>query len=98
MKVRYDGPSGNVNRDVGAETGQGDVLEHGCVYDVSDELGEALVSYDASWHDAAGDAIGELTELTRDELNAKAEKAEITAPERFPNKRALAAEISKVKG
>lgn len=49
MKVRWTGESGAVNRDVGAETGTGDVLENGATFVVSKELGESLVSSHVAW-------------------------------------------------
>jgi hypothetical protein len=95
MEVRYDGPSGNVNRDVGAETGNGDVLEHGCVYDVSEQLGDTLLTYDANWTAAGDDEIGKLAGKPRAELDKLAKAAGIDNAEAFPNRRALAAEIVK---
>lgn len=40
--MRYVGPEGQVNRDVGAETGEGDELVPGQVYDVSTDLADRL--------------------------------------------------------
>lgn len=42
--MRYVGPDGQVNRDVGAETGEGDELEPGQVYEVSAELADRLAN------------------------------------------------------
>lgn len=47
MRVRWDGPTGAVNRDVGRASGHGDALVHGMTYEVPDELGERLTS--AGW-------------------------------------------------
>lgn len=49
MKVVWKGASGALCREVGLETGQGDVLEQGCEYEVSDELGASLVASHADW-------------------------------------------------
>jgi hypothetical protein len=98
MQVRWDGPSGSVNRDVGAETGEGDVLEHGCVYELSDELAESLVRHDASWHYAEDDEMSQLTLLKRNDLEKVAADAGVENPGRFPNKLALAAAIVAAKG
>lgn len=42
--MRYVGPDGQVNRDVGAETGEGDELTPGHVYEVSAELADRLAN------------------------------------------------------
>ncbi len=42
-RVKYVGPEPAVNRDVGRETGGGDLLKHGKVYEVSAELADSLL-------------------------------------------------------
>lgn len=63
-RVRYTGAPGAVNRDVGAETGAGDLLEPGRIYDVSDELAGRLVASCVFWRPAGRKraAEGELGE------------------------------------
>lgn len=46
--MRYVGPEGQVNRDVGADTGEGDELTPGHVYEVSADLADRLADT-ASW-------------------------------------------------
>jgi hypothetical protein len=48
-KVRYLGPSGAVNRDVGAESGRGDVMHYRAEYEVSEQLAKRLVASSADW-------------------------------------------------
>jgi hypothetical protein len=48
-KVIWNGPEGFANRDVGAETGEGDLLEPGAVYEVSQELAERLLESSEQW-------------------------------------------------
>lgn len=52
MRVRYAGPSGAVNRDVGRHTGTGDRLEHGTVYDLPADIARRLVAGSQDWHRA----------------------------------------------
>ena len=42
--MRYVGPEGQVNRDVGRDTGEGDELTPGHVYEVSAELADRLAA------------------------------------------------------
>lgn len=49
MKVRYDGPSGAVNRDVGRHAGQGDLLVRGREYDVPADLAHRLMDSSPHW-------------------------------------------------
>lgn len=93
MRVRWDGAAGAVNRDVGAETGEGDVLEQGQVVEVSEGLGENLVRYSADWHFADGDPLAELIVQKREELNAIAAELGIEDPSGYPNKPSLARAI-----
>lgn len=48
-RVKYVGPAGAVNRDVGRETGEGDLLEPGREYDVPQELVKRLVDGSPHW-------------------------------------------------
>lgn len=52
MRVRYAGPSGAVNRDVGQHTG-GDRLDHGSIYDLPADLARRLVAGSQDWHRVA---------------------------------------------
>jgi signal transduction protein with GAF and PtsI domain len=47
--VKYVGPDGQANPEVGRETGEGDLLEHGRVYQVSAELADRLVESSVMW-------------------------------------------------
>ena len=47
-KVRFNGPSGQVNYSVGIETGNSQI-EPDAVYDVSDDLAKALVRSSKHW-------------------------------------------------
>jgi hypothetical protein len=49
MRVRYDGPSGAVNRDVGRHTDQGDRLIPGREYDVPAKIAERLMDSSPHW-------------------------------------------------
>jgi hypothetical protein len=49
MKLRFNGPDGQVSREVGAETGNGDVLEPGSEITVSTKLGERLLASSSQW-------------------------------------------------
>ena len=83
--VRYDGPAGQANHDVGRATGGGDLLEPGAVYDLPAELAERLVESSAWWSRvdsfeelnvaqlrqlAAERQIERRSKMTRDELVA----------------------------
>jgi hypothetical protein len=57
--VIYDGPAGVVNRDVGAETGEGDLLEPGRRYRVSDVLADRLVASSVHWRRVTRPKAGE---------------------------------------
>ena len=71
MKVRYNGLGGQVNRRIGAETGEGDLLVEGKVYDLSDELGISLVLSDANF-----EPNGKAAEKLVDDAKAARELAE----------------------
>lgn len=47
--VRFEGPQGQVCREVGEATGEGDVLEPGRVYELPDELADQLVASSQQW-------------------------------------------------
>lgn len=53
MKVRYDGPPGAINRDVGQETGRGDALNPGDEFEVSDALGRRLLASSVHFNEVA---------------------------------------------
>jgi len=75
MKVRYNGLGGQVNRLIGAETGEGDLLVEGRVYDLSDELGISLVLSDANF-EPSGKAAEKLVDEERSKRELIAEQPE----------------------
>jgi hypothetical protein len=84
-RVRYVGPPDQQNRDVGAETGEGDLLEPGAVYELSDELAERLIASSVHFKPARS--------VTRAELNARAAELGIENAAELPNMDAVAAAI-----
>lgn len=44
MKIKFTGPEGQINYEIGRETGEGDVLEPGKSYEVSDKLAKSLAA------------------------------------------------------
>lgn len=66
-KVRYLGPSGAVNRDVGAESGRGDVMHYRAEYEVSERLAKRLLASSADWT-----VVEEKPATDKDEAPAKA--------------------------
>lgn len=89
MKVRWNGVTGAVCREVGAETGLGDVLEHDAVYEVSDELAEQLLASGANWAPADDSVRSQLLTLKREDLERLASDAGIENPKAFKTKPAL---------
>lgn len=47
--VKFEGPSGQVSREVGQATGEGDMLEPGRVYELPDELVDRLCGSSQAW-------------------------------------------------
>lgn len=65
--VKYVGPDGQANHDVGQETGEGDLLEHGRMYEVSAELAKRLVESSSSW-----ERVSDFDDLNVKQLRALA--------------------------
>lgn len=67
MRLRYDGPDGQVNRDVARELGRA-TLEPGETISVTDGLGKRLLASSAHF----SRAVASLDELSLRELQARA--------------------------
>lgn len=82
-RVKFIGPPGLANVEVGAATGEGDFLEPDKVYDLPKDLAERLVESSSFWKAEGGNGgptVAQLRERAGElglDLPSKATKAEI---------------------
>lgn len=83
--MRYVGPDGQVNRDVGAETGEGDELTPGHVYEVSAELADRLANT-AMW-----ERVKDFDDLPLKELRKLATERDVEGASKMDKAAVIAA-------
>ena len=95
--VRYVGPDGQANREIGLATGSGDLLEPGAVYDVPAELAHRLVGAETpeGEPDQAGGVFFErvvnLADLTLEQLQLVARERDVKGRSKMGRDELLAA-------
>lgn len=81
MKLRYVGPEGQSNPEIGQETGDGDFLEAGKIYELSPELGERALASGEHFK-----RVRDYDELTEEQLQSIAAEHEIDGRSKMTKK------------
>lgn len=84
--VRYSGPEGQANHEIGKATGEGDLLTPGNVYDVPEELADKLVDSSA-WFER----VQSFDDLNQTQLRQLASERGITGASRMKSPELIAA-------